>query len=55
MEKLIYAPESKIDKETITIYGAGKFGEDSLVLGKTRARIIFIELWKFLEVNLKQV
>ena len=46
----IYASKSKITKETITIYGAGKFGEETLVLSKVRASLLLIELWKFLKL-----
>ena len=48
---LIYAPKSKIGKDTITIYGAGKFQEEKLVLDKIRASLLFIELIEFLELN----
>ena len=48
---LIYAPKSKIDKDTITIYGAGKFKDEKLVLNKVRASFLFIELSEFLELN----
>ena len=47
-DKLIYVPESKITKDSITIYGAGKFGEESLILDKVRASFLMMELWKFL-------
>lgn len=46
--KLVYVPESKITKDSITIYGAGKFQEESLILDKVRASFLAIELWKFL-------
>ena len=46
--KLIYAPKSKITKDSITIYGAGKFGEESLILCPTRAAILMSELWVFI-------
>ena len=54
-DKVVYAPKSKIGKETITIYGAGKFGEENLILGKTRAALLLIELYKFLEIDIKEV
>jgi len=47
-KKIIYCPESKIEKDRITIHGAGKFGEEKLVLDKTRAALLYIELHKFL-------
>ena len=53
MEKLIYAPKSKITKDTITIYGAGKFYEECLVLNKTRARLLMAELHEFLKDEIK--
>ncbi len=51
MSKYIYVPASKIEKETITVYGAGIFGESNLVLNKTRAAFLFAELYKFLEIK----
>jgi len=30
-KKNIYRPESKIEKDTITIFGCGKFGDEKLV------------------------
>lgn len=47
-KKYIYHPESKIEDDTITIYGAGKFGEEKLVLNRERATMVFIDLHKFL-------
>lgn len=49
--KSVYVPESKITKDSITIYGAGKFYEESLILNKVRASFLMIELWKFLNQN----
>ena len=46
--KLVYVPESKITEDSITIYGAGKFQEESLILNKVRASFLMVELWKFL-------
>lgn len=46
--KLVYVPESKITKDSITIYGAGKFGEESLILDKIKASFLITELWRFL-------
>ena len=50
--KIVYAPTSKVEKDTITVYGAGKFGEESLILNKERAIVLFIELYNFLEIKL---
>lgn len=47
-EKFIYRPSSKITKETITIYGCGKFQEEQLVLEKAEAGILLIELYNFI-------
>ena len=52
-KRLIYAPKSKITKDFITIYGAGKFGEESLILNKVRASFLMMELWKFLNQDKK--
>ena len=52
-QRLIYAPRSKITKDFITIYGAGKFGEESLILNKIRASFLIMELWKFLNQDKK--
>ncbi len=46
--QFIYRPKSKITKENITIYGCGKFNEEKLVLDKTEASLLYIELHKFL-------
>ena len=47
-KELVYFP-IKVEKDFITLYGAGKFQEEKLVLDKTKASLLFIELWKFLE------
>ena len=52
-KKLIYAPKSRITKESITIYGAGKFGEESLVLKPERAAILISELWTFINKTIE--
>ena len=52
-DNLVYAPESKITKDSITIYGAGKFQEESLILDKVRASFLMMELWKFLNQDKK--
>ena len=49
--KFIYRPESTIEKDMITIYGAGIFGESKLVLDKTEAVLLLIELYKFLDIK----
>ena len=49
--KNIYAPKSKIDKDTITVYGAGLFRESNLVLSKERAAILYCELHSFLGLD----
>jgi hypothetical protein len=41
----------KIDSDNITLYGAGKFHEEKLVLDKTKSSLLFIELWKFLNIG----
>ena len=51
--KLVYVPKSKIAKDSITIYGAGKFQEESLILDKVRASFLMMELWKFLNQDKK--
>lgn len=52
-KKLVYLPESKIQGDKITIYGAGKFCESNLVIDKTRAAFLCIELLKFLDEDIK--
>ncbi len=46
--KYIYRPESKITKDKIVIYGAGKFNEEKLILNKTEAVMLLVELHKFI-------
>lgn len=41
---------SKIKKNYITIYNAGKFGEESLVLNRLQAALLLIDLHKFLKI-----
>ena len=55
MDKEIIEFRCKTDKSTITIFGAGKFGEEKLVLDKTKASLLFIELWKFLEYDMNPI
>jgi hypothetical protein len=52
-DNLIYAPKSKIEKDQITVYGAGTFQETSLRLNKARASLLMIELWEFLNQDEK--
>ena len=40
-----------VGEDNITIYGAGKFAEEKLILNKTQCSLLFIELLKFLKVN----
>jgi hypothetical protein len=47
-ENIIYIPKSKTTKESITIYGAGKFGEESLTLCPARAAMLISELLVFI-------
>ncbi len=49
--QFIYRPESTIEKDSITIYGAGIFGESKLVLDKDEALLLLIELYKFLDIK----
>jgi len=44
----IYFTEPKIDKDTITLYGAGKFHEERLVLDKRQAMLAYVSLNIFL-------
>lgn len=50
-DKFIYYPASTLKEDTITIYGAGIFREEKLVLDKTKASMLFIELWNFLNIG----
>lgn len=40
--------KTKVNKDTITIYGCGKFSESSKTLNKTEATLLYVELFKFL-------
>lgn len=53
-KEITYIPQSKIGKETITVYGAGIFNESKLVLNKQRAIFLLNELFIFLEEDLKK-
>lgn len=50
MKDLVYF-SCKIDKDTLTLYGAGKFAEEKLILNRDQCRLLFIELWKFLKFD----
>ena len=50
MEEIIEF-KCKTTKDTVTVFGAGKFGEERLILDRTKASLLFIELWKFLELS----
>ena len=52
MDKEIIEFKCKTDKDTITVFGAGKFGEEKLVLDKTQAGLLLMELWEFIDCNL---
>ena len=40
-----------VNEEFITLFGAGKFKQEKIVLDKANASLLFVELWKFLKVN----
>jgi hypothetical protein len=46
--KIIYRPKSKIEKDHITVHGCGKFGDESLVMDRIEAALLYIELHKFI-------
>jgi len=48
-KNIIYRPASKINKDTVTIYGCGKFCEETLTLDKIGAYMLVIELLTFLD------
>ena len=50
-ESNIVVYHSKIEKNKITIYNAGKFGEETLILNKTQAVLLLIDLYKFLSYD----
>ena len=45
----------KTDKDTITVFSAGKFGEEKLVLNKARAGLLLMKLWEFIDYNLTPI
>jgi len=47
----IYVQPSTIKRDKIIIHGAGKFQESKLILDKTSAAFLYIELHKFLELD----
>lgn len=42
----------KTTKDTVTVFGAGKFGEEKLVLNKAQDSLLLMKLWKFIDCNL---
>ena len=48
-KKLIIYTEPKIESDSITIYGAGKFGESKLILNKEQAMLLYLDLHKFIK------
>ena len=55
MDKEIIEFRCKTDKNTITVFGAGKFGEEKLILSKVHASLLLMELWKFIDCNLTSI
>ena len=52
MDEEIIEFKCKTDKDTITVFGAGKFGEEKLVLSKAQAGLLLMKLWEFIDCNL---
>ena len=52
MDEEIIEFKCKTDKDTITVFGAGKFGEEKLVLNKAQAGLLLMKLWEFIDCNL---
>ena len=52
MDEEIIEFRCKTDKDTITVFGAGKFGEEKLVLNKAQASLLLMKLWEFIDCNL---
>lgn len=46
-----YNVKTKIKKDTITIFGCGKYGKESKTLTKGEAIFLYEDLKKFLEIN----
>ena len=42
----------KTTKDTVTVFGAGKFGEEKLALNKAQAGLLLMKLWEFIDCNL---
>lgn len=49
-KELIHLP-IEVKKDSIVIYGAGKFHEERLIINKGQAVLLFVELYKFLEFD----
>ena len=52
MDEEIIEFRCKTDKNTITVFGAGKFGEEKLILNKAQAGLLLMKLWEFIDCNL---
>ena len=55
MDEEIIEFRCKTDKNTITVFGAGKFREEKLILNKIHASLLLMELWKFVDCNLTPI
>ena len=55
MGKEIIEFRCKTAKDTVTVFGAGKFGEEKLALNKAQAGLLLMELWKFIDCNLTSI
>lgn len=55
MDEEIIEFRCKTTKDNITVFGAGKFGEEKLVLNKAQAGLLLMELWKFIDCNLTSI
>lgn len=47
----LHAPESKIKDNELIIYGAGQNQNQTLIIGKARAILLLIEIYKFLKIK----
>ena len=52
MDEEIIEFKCKTTKDTITVFGAGKFREEKLVLNKAQAGLLLMKLWEFIDCNL---
>ena len=52
MDEEIIEFRCKSAEDTITVFVAGKFGEEKLVLNKTQASLLLMKLWEFIDCNL---